>query len=247
LRYLIMPFVGFGVAKMLDLPPELAAGMVLLGAAPSGTGSNVMTYIAKGDTALSITVSSVNTILAPVLTTYIFSFLAGAMIPIDAGALLLDIVKIVLVPVAAGVVLHMMAPVLVEKFIKVVPAVSVVFIIAIIASVVALNAAKLATMALILCVAVMIHNIAGLLLGYYAGRTVGMSKKKSRAITFEIGMENSGLAVALALAHLDPLAALPAAVMTVWEYIAGSLLASYWGNKPVDEETVPASEAVAVK
>lgn len=246
-RYLIMPLVGFGVAKMLGLPPALAAGMVLLGAAPSGTGSNVMTYIAKGDTALSITVSSVNTILAPVLTTYIFAFLAGAMIPIDIAALLIDIVKIVLVPVAAGVMLHMVAPALVEKLTKVVPAVSVIFIIAIIASVVALNATKLATMAMILCVAVMIHNIAGLLLGYYAGRTVGMSKKKSRAITFEIGMENSGLAVALALAHLDPLAALPAAVMTVWEYIAGSLLASYWGRKPVDEETVSASEAVAVK
>lgn len=246
-RYLIMPLVGFGVAKMLGLPPALAAGMVLLGAAPSGTGSNVMTYIAKGDTALSITVSSVNTILAPVLTTYIFAFLAGAMIPIDIAALLIDIVKIVLVPVAAGVMLHMVAPALVEKLIKVVPAVSVIFIIAIIASVVALNATKLATMAMILLVAVMIHNIAGLLLGYYAGRTVGMSKKKSRAITFEIGMENSGLAVALALAHLDPLAALPAAVMTVWEYIAGSLLASYWGRKPVDEETVSASEAVAVK
>lgn len=246
-RYLIMPLVGFGVAKMLGLPPALAAGMVLLGAAPSGTGSNVMTYIAKGDTALSITVSSVNTILAPVLTTYIFAFLAGAMIPIDIAALLIDIVKIVLVPVAAGVMLHMVAPALVEKLTKVVPAVSVIFIIAIIASVVALNATKLATMAMILCVAVMIHNIAGLLLGYYAGRTVGMSKKKSRAITFEIGMENSGLAVALALAHLDPLAALPAAVMTVWEYIAGSLLASYWGRRPVDEETVSASEAVAVK
>lgn len=237
-RYLIMPFVGFGVAKILGLPPALAAGMILLGAAPSGTGSNVMTYIAKGDTALSVTVSSVNTILAPVLTTYIFAFLAGAMLPIDAGALLLDIVKIVLIPVAAGVMLHTVAPNLVEKLTRVVPAVSVVFIIAIMGAVVALNAAKMATMALILCVAVMIHNIAGLLLGYFSGRIVGMSKKKSRAITFEIGMENSGLAVALALAHLDPIAALPAAVMTVWEYISGSLLASYWGNKPTKEEQI---------
>lgn len=234
-RYLIMPLVGFGIAKFLGLPPALAAGMVLLGAAPSGTGSNVMTYIAKGDTALSITVSSMNTILAPVLTTYIFSLLAGSMIPVDAGALLFDIVKIVLIPVAVGVILHKLAPSFVEGMTKVVPAVSVIFIIAIIASVVALNAAKLATMALILCVAVAIHNVSGLVLGYYAGKSVGMSTKKSRAITFEIGMENSGLAVALALAHLDPMAALPAAVMTVWEYVAGSMLASYWGNKPVDD------------
>ncbi len=239
-RYLIMPLVGFAVAKMLGLPPALAAGMVLLGACPSGTGSNVLTFIAKGDTALSVTVSSVNTILAPVLTPYIFLLLAGAMIPIDAGALLLDIVWIVLVPVTAGVSLHMIAPRLVEKLTKVVPAVSVIFIIAIMSSVVALNAAKMATMALVLAVAVILHNSAGLLLGYYAGKMVGMSEKKSRAITFEIGMENSGLTVALALAHLDPMAALPGAVMTVWEYLSGSMLASYWGNK-ADPEAVPVS------
>lgn len=230
-RYLIMPLVGFGVAKALDLPPALAAGMVLLGACPSGTGSNVMTYIAKGDTALSVTVSSVNTILAPLLTPYIFLVLAGTMIPIDAGALFMDIVKIVLIPVAVGVGLHTVAPRLVEKLTKVVPAVSVIFIIAIMSSVVALNAAKMATMALVLCVAVGIHNTAGLLLGYYAGKGVGMPDRKSKAITFEIGMENSGLTVALALAHLDPMAALPGAVMTVWEYVSGSLLASYWGSK----------------
>lgn len=237
-RYLIMPIVGLAVAKLLGLPPALAAGMILLGACPSGTGSNVMTYIAKGDTALSVTVSSVNTILAPLLTTYIFSWLAGAMIPIDVGALLLDIVKIVLVPVGIGVVLHTVAPRLVGKITKVVPAISVVFIISIIASVVALNAEKMTAMAIVICIAVAIHNIAGLVLGYFAGRAVGMPEKKSRAITFEIGMENSGLAVALALAHLDPMAALPGAIMSVWEYVTGSLLAGYWRDKKGNETTV---------
>lgn len=248
-RYLIMPVVGLCVAKLLGLPPALAAGMVLLGACPSGTGSNVMTYIAKGDTALSITVSSVNTILAPILTPYLFLALAGTMIPIEPGALFLDIVKIVLIPVAAGVALHMTAPRLVESLTKVVPAVSVSFIIAIIASVVALNAGKLATMAIVLCAAVAIHNIAGLLLGYFAGRTAGMSRKKAKAITFEIGMENSGLCVALALAHLDPMAALPAAVMTVWEYISGSMLAGYWGARQDDEDVAAEAlgETVVVK
>jgi len=159
----------------------------------------------------------------------------------------MDIVKIVLIPVAVGVALHTAAPGLVEKLTKVVPAVSVVFIIAIMSSVVALNASKMATMALILGIAVMIHNVAGLFLGYYSGRMVGISEKQSRAITFEIGMENSGLAVALALAHLDPMAALPGAVMTVWEYMIGSLLASYWSNKPVNEGTAPTNEVVAVK
>lgn len=236
-RYLIMPIVGVSIAYALELPPALAAGMVLLGACPSGTGSNVMTYLAKGDTALSVTVSSVNTILAPVLTTYLFSMLAGGLIPIDSWALFLDIVKIVLVPVGLGVFLHTIAPNAVNKITKVVPAVSVLFIVAIIASVVALNASKMATMALVICAAVCIHNVAGLLLGYGAGRAVGMPEKKSRAITFEIGMENSGLAVALALAHLDPMAALPGALMSVWEYIIGSLLAGYWASKPVEEES----------
>ena len=236
-RYLIMPIVGVSIAYALDLPPALAAGMVLLGACPSGTGSNVMTYLAKGDTALSVTVSSVNTILAPVLTTYLFSMLAGGLIPIDSWALFLDIVKIVLLPVGLGVFLHTIAPNAVNKITKVVPAVSVLFIVAIIASVVALNASKMATMALVICAAVCIHNVAGLLLGYGAGRAVGMPEKKSRAITFEIGMENSGLAVALALAHLDPMAALPGALMSVWEYIIGSLLAGYWASKPVEEES----------
>ena len=163
--------------------------------------------------------------------------LAGGLIPIDSWALFLDIVKIVLVPVGLGVFLHTIAPNAVNKITKVVPAVSVLFIVAIIAAVVALNASKMATMALVICAAVCIHNVAGLLLGYGAGRAVGMPEKKSRAITFEIGMENSGLAVALALAHLDPMAALPGALMSVWEYIIGSLLAGYWASKPVEEES----------
>jgi BASS family bile acid:Na+ symporter len=246
-RYLIMPLAGFFVAKFLGLPPALAAGMVLLGAAPSGTGSNVMTYIAKGDTALSITVSSVNTVLAPVLTPYIFLLLAGSMIPIDVTVLLVDIVKIVLVPVTAGVALHMAAPKLVDKIIKIVPAISVVFIITILSSVVALNAAKMATVALVLCLAVILQNLFGLTLGYYSAKSVGMSPKKSRAVTFEIGMENSGLAVALALAHLDPMAALPAAVGAVWQYMSGSVLASYWGNRPTEEAKSQASEVALAK
>lgn len=246
-RYLIMPVVGFAVAKLLGLPPALAAGMVLLGACPSGTGSNVMTYIAKGDTALSVTVSSVNTVLAPVLTPYIFLLLAGSMIPVDVGALLLDIVKIVLVPVAAGVALHMTVPRFVEKVTKLVPVLSVVCIIIILTSVVALNAAKMATMALILCLAVMLHNSFGLIMGYGAAKAVGMSEKKSRAVTFEIGMENSGLMVALALAHLDPMAALPGALCSIWQYISGSLLAGYWANKEPDSAATPAEEVLAVK
>lgn len=232
------------MAKLLGLSPALAAGVVLLGACPSGTASNVMSFIAKGDTALSVTVSSVNTILAPVLTPYIFLLLAGTLIPIDVMALFVEIVKIVLLPVITGVVIRMIAGRTVERLDKIIPAFSVVLIITVVAAVVAVNAGKLATMGLVVLLAVLFHNSLGLILGYGAARGVGMSEKKSRAITFEIGMENSGLAVALAMAHLDPMAALPAALCSIWQNISGSMLAGYWGAK---NEVIDDTDAKLVK
>lgn len=236
LRYLIMPTIAFGVAKLLNLPPALAAGLILVGACPSGTASNVMTFIAKGDTALSVTVSSFNTILAPILTPFIFLYLAGTMIPIQAGALLVDILKIVLLPIFVGITLRMMASSFVNSFSKAIPAFSVVAIIMIITAVVALNANKLVTVAGMAFLAVILHNTIGLFLGYTTSKGVGMSEGKARAISFEIGMENSGLAVALAMAHLDPIAAIPGAIFSVWHNFSGSILAGYWSNRKIKEE-----------
>ncbi|MDR3440344.1 bile acid:sodium symporter family protein [Telmatospirillum sp.] len=231
LRYLIMPGVAFCIAKILGLSPSLAAGLILVGCCPSGTASNVMTFIAKGDTALSVTISSINTILAPIVTPFIFLYLAGTLIPIDASALFVDILKIVLAPIAIGVAINMAAGAAVKRIITFVPLISVVAIIAIITVVVALSAAKLATVAVIAFVAVVLHNALGLTLGYGASRGIGMTHRKSKAIAFEIGMENSGLAVALAIAHLDPIAAIPGAIFSVWHNFSGSLLAGYWGGR----------------
>jgi len=244
LRCFIMPGVAFAVAKLLDLPPSLAAGLILVGACPSGTASNVMTFIAKGDTALSVTVSSINTVLAPILTPYIFLFLAGTLIPIDAGALLYDILKIVLFPVTIGIVVRMFASDVVERITKVIPLVSVLSIIAIISIVVALSAAKLATVAGIAFAAVALHNALGLSLGYGASRAVGINHKKSKAICFEIGMENSGLAVALAIAHLDPIAAIPGAIFSVWHNFTGSILAGFWAARDADEPEASGEQPV---
>lgn len=236
LRYMIMPLVAFVIAKLLGLPPSLAAGLILVGACPSGTASNVMTFIGKGDTALSVTVSSINTVLAPLLTPYIFLLLAGTLIPINAEALLMDILKVVLLPVALGIVIRMTAGDFVEKTIKIIPLVSVVAIIAIISIVVALSAAKLATVAVIAFIAVALHNGLGLGLGYGVSRGLGLNHRKSKALSFEIGMENSGLAVALAVAHLDPVAAIPGAIFSVWHNFTGSLLAGYWGSRDKNDE-----------
>lgn len=241
LRYLIMPFVGFGVAKLLGLPPALAAGLILVGCCPSGTASNVMTFLAKGDTALSVTVSSFNTVLAPILTPYIFLLLAGTLIPIKAEALLIDILKIVLLPVAIGIGLRTFLSDFVDKIMKIVPVISVVCIVGVIAVVIALSASKLATVAMIAFAAVALHNAVGLGLGYGASRAAGMSQHKAKAICFEIGMENSGLAVALALAHLDPIAAVPGAIFSVWHNLTGSMLAGYWSSKK-DEASLNAGK-----
>lgn len=236
LRYIIMPVVAFLVAKLLGLPPALAAGLILVGACPSGTASNVMTFIAKGDTALSVTVSSFNTILAPILTPFIFLYFAGTMIPIQAGALLVDILKIVLLPVFMGITLRMIASSLVDKINNLIPAFSVIAIIMIITAVVALNATKLVTIAGMAFLAVILHNSIGLFLGYASSRVTGMNESKARAISFEIGMENSGLAVALAMAHLDPIAAIPGAIFSVWHNFSGSLLAGFWSTRKINNQ-----------
>lgn len=231
LRYFIMPGVAFSIAMLLHLSPDLAAGLILVGCCPSGTASNVMTFLSGGDTALSVSVSSINTMLAPILTPFIFLFLAGRFIPIDASSLIIDILKIVIFPIVLGVSIRTIASSLVVKVMPIIPVISVFSIIAIIAIVVGLSAARLATVALVAFVAVILHNGIGLSLGYFASRGVRMPHYKAKALAFEIGMENSGLAVALAIAHLNPIAAIPGAIFSVWHNLTGSTLAGYWGNK----------------
>ncbi|MDR3563711.1 MAG: bile acid:sodium symporter family protein [Negativicutes bacterium] len=231
LRYLIMPAVAFAIAKGLALPLPLAIGLILVGSCPSGVASNVMTYLAKGDTALSVTVSSLNTLLSPLLTPLIFVFLAGTMIHIDAAALLVNILEIILVPVALGVFLRAVASDFVDRFIAVVPLFAVIGILIATCVGVALGAPKLATVAVAAFLAVAAHNGAGLFLGYWAARGVGMPPAKAKAISFEIGMENGGLAMALAIINFEPLVAIPAVIFNVWHNLTGPALASYWRSQ----------------
>lgn len=231
LRYAIMPVVAWGVAVALQLSPSLAAGVILVGCCPSGTASNVMTFLAKGDVALSVTVSSLNTLLAPLLTPALFLLFGGAILPVPAGALFTDIVKIVLVPLLAGMLIRILFARQVERLQAVVPAISALAIVVTVGAVIAVNAAKLEGVAWAALLAVMLHNGLGLLLGYLSARGLRMGETKARAITYEIGMENSGLAAALALAHLDPVAAVPGALFSVWHNLSGSVLAGYWSKQ----------------
>ncbi len=232
LRYLLMPLVAELITKLLRLPAPLAAGFILIGCCPSAVASNVMTFLSRGNTALSVTISSCNTILAPVLTPYLFLFLAGSLIPVHAAGMLLDIARIVLLPVLAGVAIRMVASRLVRHVVPYLPAVSTVALILIVMAGVALSANRFVAVGLSAFLGVVLHNGLGLALGFLASRKLfGMTQADSQAITFEVGLENTGLAIALAIGHLDPVAVIPAAIFGAWHNVSGSALARYWASR----------------
>ena len=230
-QYCVMPLLGLGLAYALDLSPALAAGIVLVGAAPGGTASNVMVYLSRGDTALSVAMTTVSTMLAPLLTPLLVLWLAGQFLPVDAGALFISILQIVLAPVLVGLILRRVAPRMVERLLDVLPLVSVAGITAVVMAVVAASSATLLSVGLLVVAAVILHNVLGLTLGYAIARICRLNVAGCRAVSIEIGMQNSGLAAALAAVHFNPAAALPAAIFSVWHNISGSLLASYWSRK----------------
>ncbi|MGP4060233.1 bile acid:sodium symporter family protein [Halobacillus sp. H74] len=234
-QFVLMPLVAFMLAYLMNLPAELAAGLVLLGSVPGGTASNVMVYLAKGNLALSVAMTSLSTMLAPILTPLILLALAGQWLPVDPVAMFLSIVQVIIVPITLGVLLRRIFPATVEKSATVVPLISVLAIIIIVSAVVAANVESITTSGLLIFSAVMIHNLLGLFLGYAAAVLMRLDESKRRAISIEVGMQNSGLGVALATAHFGPLAALPNVIAAVWHNISGPILATYWSKKRVTE------------
>jgi BASS family bile acid:Na+ symporter len=235
--YVIMPGAGWLIANILQLEPALAVGLILVGCAPSGTASNVMAFLAKGDVALSVAVASVSTLIAPIVTPILVLFLAGSFLSIDAGAMVLDIVKTVLVPVIAGLMARLFLKNLVAKALPALPWASAVVISLIVAVVVAGSAGKIVAAGGIVFLAVVLHNGFGLGLGYLAGKLGRLDDKARRALAFEVGMQNSGLAATLATAHFTPLAALPSAVFSLWHNISGAIVAAWLARKPLQDST----------
>lgn len=236
-QYIIMPVVAFALAKLLNLSPELAAGLVLVGACPGGTASNVMVYLAKGDVPLSVAMTSCSTLLAPILTPLVLLLFAGEWIPVDAGSMFLSIVQVIIIPIVLGILINYFLPKAVEKSTEALPLVSVVAIVAIVAAVVSGNRDTIATTGALLFVAVMLHNVFGLLFGYLVGALTGLDVTQRRAISIEVGMQNSGLGASLATTYFSPATALPSAVFSVWHNISGPLLATIWSQKPVNESS----------
>ncbi|TYR80866.1 bile acid:sodium symporter family protein [Priestia megaterium] len=230
-QFTIMPFIAFCLAKTFQLPPELAVGVILVGCCPGGTSSNVMTFLAKGNTVLSVAVTSISTLLAPFLTPALIFLFASEWLPISAGSLVLSILKIILLPIILGLIVQTFFRKQVEKSVKVLPLISVIGIVAVVTAVVALNAEALAVTGPLIFLIVFLHNSFGFFLGYLFAKWLNLSKADQKAISIEVGMQNSGLGAALALAHFSPLAAVPSAMFSVWHNISGSLLATWWGKE----------------
>ena len=234
-QYTIMPLLAFGLATVFQLPAEVAVGVILVGCCPGGTASNVMTFLAKGNTALSVTVTAVSTILAPILTPALTLLFASKWLPVSAGEMFLSIVQIVLIPIVLGIVVRLLFKKQVEKSTGVLPLVSVIGIVAVASAVVAVNKDAIATTGLLIFSVVILHNILGLLIGFLLAKVIRLDFRDQKAISIEVGMQNSGLGSALALAHFAPIAAVPSALFSVWHNISGPLLATWWGKRSEDQ------------
>ena len=231
LQFLLMPVLALTLAGMLQLSNQLTAGMVLVGSCAGGTASNVMTYLAKGDEALSISMTMASTLIGVFATPFLCAFYLSETVSVDTRGMLLSIMQMVFLPVFAGVIVNHLLQTQVVKFERFFPSLSILLILCIIAIVVALNSERLVDIGLLTLVAVILHNSLGLASGFFVSRLFGFNLKQSHTIAIEVGMQNSGLGVALALQYFSPTAALPGALFSVWHNVSGSMLASAWGNK----------------
>ncbi len=231
-QFTIMPFIGFGLAKLSGLPPEIAAGIILVGCSPGGLASNVMAYISGANLALSRTLTAVSTALSPLLTPFFMQLLANELVPIDFLAMFWSIMKIVILPILAGLLFNHFAHGKFKWLDKAMPKISMAAIAIIITIITASGRDSLLSIGLILIVVVIVHNFSGYILGYYGGKLVGLDEKSSRTVAFEVGMQNAGLAsgIALEMGRLATMGLAPA-VFGPFMNISGSSLATIWQRK----------------
>ena len=231
LQFLLMPILALTLATMLQLSNQLTAGMVLVGSCAGGTASNVISYLAKGDVALSISMTMTSTLAGVIATPLLCSFYLSETVAVDTLGMLLSISQIVLVPVVLGSLVNHYAHSAVLRFESWLPSISIAIILLIIAIIVALNSQQLLEVGLLTLIAVILHNLLGLTGGFCISRLFGFNLRQSHTIAIEVGMQNSGLGAALALQFFSGAAALPAALFSVWHNISGSILASHWSQR----------------
>ena len=229
-QFTIMPLLAFALGKIFGLETGLLAGVILVGTCPGGTASNVMTYLSKGDVALSVGMTSVNTLLAPLLTPAITYLLLKTTVSVDVLSMFLSIIKVVIIPIALGFIINRFWGKYTEKVSDVLPLISVVAITLIVAAVVSHNAERILETGAIVFVVVILHNVLGYILGFVLGLVLKLPMSKKKALSIEIGMQNSGLATSLAGSAFPDLAmaTVPGAIFSVWHNISGALLANIY-------------------
>ena len=226
-QFTIMPILAYALANLFNLPAEIAAGVILVGTCPGGTASNVMTYLAKGDLALSVSVTMASTILAPIITPLLTLLLAGAWVDVSLPAMIFSIVQIVVAPIVLGIVVNRLFTDFVKRVVKILPLISIIAILLILGSVVGVNSERILETGTVIIAVVVLHNLLGYALGFGTAKIFGMTPDKVKAITIEVGMQNSGLAASLAMVHFGAAAAIPGAIFAVWHNISGSIVANY--------------------
>lgn len=235
-QFVIMPVLAYVLCIILNLPSEIAVGVILVGCCPGGTASNVMTFLGKGDVPLSVTISACTTVLAPIVTPALIYVFAKQWVEVDPMAMFLSIVNIVILPILAGVIVNTLFGKYVKEAVTALPLISVVAIVAIVCAVVAVSQKQISETGLLIFAVVVLHNCIGLALGYVLAHIFKMDLKKKKALSIEVGMQNSGLGVALAMAHFNPLSAVPSAIFSVWHNISGPILATIFANMKDEEE-----------
>ena len=238
LHYLIMPLAAWAIVRLLHLPPQLAAGMILVGSVASGTASTLMVFLSRGDVALSVSISALSTLVGVVATPLLTRFYVSADIVVHGWSMLVSILEVVAVPVLLGLACNHVAHRAVRRVEPALPLVSIAAILMIIGTVVAGAQSSILVVGPLVMLGVVLHNGIGLLGGYWGGRLLGFDETVCRTLALEVGMQNSGLAAALSRLYISPLAALPAALFSVWHNLSGSLLAGFWAGRPIVGDAV---------
>ena len=234
-QFTVMPLLAFALTRVFRLEEALAIGVILVGCCPGGTASNVITFLAKGDLALSVGMTATSTLLAPVLTPLLVWLLAGETVDVDVVGMLLSILWVVILPIVLGLVVKRIWPRTTERAAGYLPALSSLAICVIVLIVIAANAHKLLAGGWVILLVVVLHNVCGLAAGYLIGLLLHLSPAKRRAVSVEVGMQNSGLASSLATLHFAayPLATIPGALFSVWHNISGAIVARIYSRHTV--------------
>ncbi len=242
MKYTIMPLAAWIVCLVLKLPADLMVGVILLGCCPGGTAANVITYLAKGDVALSIVLTSVSTLLAFLATPFLTWLFIGQTVDVNVVGMITSVINIVVIPVGLGLLISYFFEKKIKAIKEIFPAISAAAIVIIIAVIIGTNSENLKQSGLLVLLAVILLNGLGLAGGYWVSKALKFSETEARTLAIVTGMQNSGLSVALAIKHFTPAAALPGAIYSIWHNLSGAFLAGHWSKESKDtDQTKPPS------